>query len=142
MATPLRAACVLLALAVSGCSLFKSDGARAPEAPPEAQATPLPPLTPAVEPVTLRAWAEPRMLPPAGGQTQIIVLARKRNGDPYESLEVRFTTTEGTLYSQSKVLLTDSSGRTRDRLTTRRSATVTVNVGGTVQDVAVTVGGP
>jgi hypothetical protein len=141
MATPLRAACVLLALVLPGCSLFRSDGARAPEAP-DAQATPMPPLTPAVEPVTVRAWAEPRLLPPAGGQAQIIVLARKRNGDPYEALEVRFTTTEGTLYSRSKVLLTDSAGRTRDRLTTRQSAVVTVDVAGTVQDVAVTVGGP
>jgi hypothetical protein len=142
MATPLRAAYIALALALSACGVFRSDGARAPEAPPEAQATPMPPLTPAVEPVTVRAWAEPRLLPPAGGQAQIIVLARKRNGDPYEALEVRFTTTQGTLYSKSKVLLTDSGGRTRDRLTTQRSAVVTVDVAGTVQDVAVTVGGP
>ena len=142
MATTHRAACLLLALVVPACGLFKSDAPRAPEAPPEAAATPLPPLTAAVEPVILRAWAEPRLLPPAGGQTQIIVLARKKNGDPYEALEVRFTTTAGTLYSASKVLLTDSGGRTRDRLTTRSSATVTVNVGGTVQDVAVTVAGP
>ena len=142
MATPRHAACVLLALVLPACSLFRSDGTRAPEAPPEAAATPMPPLTPAVEPVTVRAWAEPRLLPPAGGQAQIIVLARKRNGDPYEALEVRFTTTEGALFSKSKVLLTDSSGRTRDRLTTRRSAVVTVDVGGTVQEVAVAVGGP
>jgi hypothetical protein len=142
MATPLRAACVVLALLLPACGPFRSDAPRAPEAPPEARATPLPPLVPAVEPVTVRAWAEPRLLPPAGGQAQIIVLARKKSGDPYEALEVRFTTTEGTLYSKSAVLLTDSAGRTRDRLTTRRSAVVTVDVGGTVQDVAVTVGGP
>jgi hypothetical protein len=42
----------------------------------------------------------------------------------------------------SRVMLTDSAGRTRDRLTTRRSAVVTVDVGGTVEEVAVTVGGP
>lgn len=142
MATSHRAVLLSLALVAPACGLFRSDGPRAPEAPPEAEATPLPPLTPAVEPVLLRAWAEPRLLPPAGGQTQIIVLARKRNGDPYEGLEVRFTTDEGTLYSKSKVLVTDPDGRTRDRLTTRRSAKVTVDVGGTVQEIPVTVGGP
>ena len=142
MASFRRAALLSLALLAPACSLFKSDAPRAPEAPAEPEATPLPPVTAAVEPVLLRAWAEPRVLPPAGGQTQIIVLARKRNGDPYEGLEVRFTTTEGTLYSKSRILVTDSDGRTRDRLTTRRSATVTVDVGGNVQEIKVTVGGP
>jgi len=142
MARSHRAVVLSLALAASACSVFKSDAPRAPEAPPEPEATPLPPVTQAVEPVLVRAWAEPRLLPPAGGQTQIIVLARKRNGDPYEGLEVRFSTNEGTLYSKSRILVTDSDGRTRDRLTTRRSATVTVDVGGTVQQIPVTVGGP
>jgi hypothetical protein len=131
----------LLAVAVvvlPGCGLFRGDGPRAPEAP---AATPLPPLAPAVEPVTVRAWAEPRQLPPAGGQTQIIVLARKRNGDPFEGVEVRFTTSAGTLYSQSRVLLTDKNGRTRDRLTTRDPAVVTVDVGGSVQEIPVSVAG-
>lgn len=147
MAHPYRVLSLLLALAAPACSLFRSDTPRAPEAPeageaPAPEATPFPPVTQAVEPVLLRAWAEPKLLPPAGGQTQIIVLARKRNGDPYEGLEVRFTTSAGTLYSRSKVLVTDSAGRTRDRLTTRRSATVTVDVGGTTQQIPVTVAGP
>jgi len=142
MARSHRAVVLSLALVAPACGLFKSDAPRAPEAPPEAAATPLPPVTPAVEPVLLRAWAEPRLLPPAGGQTQIIVLARKRNGDPYEGLEVRFTTSEGTLYSKSRILVTDAAGRTRDRLTTKRSATVTVDAGGHVQEIPVTVGGP
>jgi len=140
MASLRSAALLSLALLVTGCA--KSDGPRAPEAPPEPKATPLPAVTQAVEPVLVRAWAEPRLLPPAGGQTQIIVLARKRSGDPYEGLEVRFTTSEGTLFSKSRVLVTDSAGRTRDRLTTKRSATVTVDVGGNVQEIPVTVGGP
>jgi hypothetical protein len=136
-----RRALLVVAVAVlPACGLFRGDGQgpRAPEAP---AATPLPPLAQAVEPVLVRAWAEPRQLPPAGGQTQIIVLARKRNGDPFEGVEVRFTTTAGSLYSQSKVLLTDANGRTRDRLTTRDPAVVTVNVGGSVQTIPVAVAG-
>jgi hypothetical protein len=50
-------------------------------------------------------------------------------------------TSEGTLYSASGILATDAAGRTRDRLTTRRSAVVTVNVGGTIQKIEVTVAG-
>jgi hypothetical protein len=136
---------VLAALAVvlcsAGCVLFKDREPRAPAPPPGPEATPLPSVAQAVEPVTVRAWAEPRLLPPAGGQAQILVLARKRNGDPFEAVEVQFVTDEGTLFSQSKILLTDAAGRTRDRLTTRRSATVTVNAGGTKQQIQVTVAG-
>lgn len=132
---------VLLTALAPACGLFRSDAPRAPEAP-AAEAAPLPPVAQAVEPVLIRAWAEPRRLPPAGGQAQILVLAHKRNGDPFEAVEVRFETTAGTLFSGSRILLTDSAGRTRDRLTTRRSAVVTVNAGGTVQEVPVTVAGP
>ena len=136
-----RALVVVLALAaLPACGLLRGGG-DAPRAPEEPAPTPFPPLAQAVEPVLLRAWAEPRQLPPAGGQTQIIVLARKRNGDPFEGVEVRFTTTAGTLYSQSRVLLTDSAGRTRDRLTTRDPAVVTVDVGGTVEQIPVAVAG-
>ena len=135
----IRRALVAVAVAVlPACGLFRGDAPRAPEAPVP---TPLPPLAQAVEPVLVRAWAEPRQLPPAGGQTQLIVLARKRNGDPFEGVEVRFTTTAGTLYSQSRVLLTDANGRTRDRLTTRDPAVVTVDVGGSVQTIPVAVAG-
>jgi len=45
---------------------------------------------------------------------------------------VRVRTSTGTLYSQGRVLMTDASGRTRDRLTARRGATITVNAGGAV----------
>jgi hypothetical protein len=91
--------------------------------------------------VVARAWAEPRQLPPAGGQAQILVLARKRNGDPFEGVEVQVRTSQGTLFSASRILTTDAAGRTRDRLTTSRSAVVTVNAGGAIQQIEVTVAG-
>ena len=132
---------LLLLIAAPACGLFRDSGPRAPEAPPTPAPTPLPKVTRASEPVTARAWAEPRQLPPAGGQTQILVLARKRNGDPFEGVEVQVQTSEGTLFSASKILTTDAAGRTRDRLTTKRSAVVTVNVGGAIHKVEVAVAG-
>ena len=134
-------------LTVPGCGLFRDSPPRAPEAPeaPEAPATPeptpLPSVAKAPEAVIVRAWAEPRRLPPAGGQAQIMVLARKRNGDPFEGIEVRVEASEGTLFSGGKILTTDAAGRTRDRLTTRRSSTVTVNAGGSIHQIEVAVAG-
>ena len=133
----LRRAALLAALCTAAACGVVREG---PKAPPTPAPTPLPPLARAPEAVVIRAWAEPRQLP-AGGQTQLIVQARKRNGDPFEGLEVRFTTTEGRLFSQSRVLTTDAAGRTRDRLTTQRSARVTVDVGGTRSEIQVTVAG-
>jgi hypothetical protein len=132
---------VLLLIAAPGCGVFRDSPPRAPEAPPTPEPTPLPTVVRAPEPVVARAWAEPRQLPPAGGQTQILVQARKRNGDPFPGVEVLVTTSEGTLYSASEILATDATGRTRDRLTTRRSAVVTVNVGGTIHTIEVAVAG-
>ena len=138
---------VSVLMAAPGCGPFRDSPPRAPE-PPEAPATPptpeptpLPSVSKAPEAVIVRAWAEPRRLPPAGGQAQILVLARKRNGDPFEGVEGRVEASEGTLFSGSKILTTDASGRTRDRLTTRRSSTVSVNVGGSVHTIEVAVAG-
>src|SRR5688500_17892623 len=105
---------LLLLVALPGCGLFRDSPPRAPEAPPTPEPTPLPPVAKAAEPVVVRAWAEPRQLPPAGGQTQILVLARKRNGDPFEGVAVRVEASEGTLFSKSQILTTDAAGRTRD----------------------------
>jgi hypothetical protein len=135
---------VLLTVTAPACGLFRESPPRppsAPEASPTPEPTPLPPVAKAAEPVVVRAWAEPRQLPPAGGQTQILVLARKKNGDPFEGVEVRVTTSEGTLFSASRILTTDATGRTRDRLTTRRPATVTVNVGGAIHTIEIAVAG-
>jgi len=131
-----RALIIFILIAAPACR-----SGRAPEGPPTPAPTPLPSVARAPQPVVVRAWAEPRQLPPAGGQTQIIVLARKRSGDPFEGVQVQVRSSEGTLFSASGILTTDAAGRTRDRLTTRRSASVTVNVGGTIQKIEVTVAG-
>jgi hypothetical protein len=81
--------------------------------------------------LVVAAWPEPSRLPAGGGQAQILVRVRKRGGAPYAGVEVRIESSEGTLYSKGRVLTTDASGMTRDRLTTRKSAAVSVNAGGT-----------
>jgi hypothetical protein len=88
-------------------------------------------VTPITEPFTVAAWAEPAKLPPLGGQCQIIVRVLKRGGAPLAGVEVRLSASKGTLYSAGRVLVTDASGKTRDRLTARAGATVTLNAGGT-----------
>ena len=45
---------------------------------------------------------------------------------------MRLSASAGTLFSGGKVLVTDASGRTRDRLTARSATLITVNAGGTV----------
>lgn len=99
--------------------------------PPRDKEAPLP-VKKAPEEVVVAAWAEPRHLPPGGGQAQILVRLQRRGGAPFVGVEVRIQTSAGTLFSQSRILVTDSTGRTRDRLTTRRSAVITVNAGGTI----------
>jgi len=76
------------------------------------------------------AWSEPKVLPPGGGQAQILVRVQKRGGQPFPGVEVRLEASHGTLYSRGRILRTAANGMTRDRLTTRRSAEVTLNVGG------------
>jgi hypothetical protein len=146
----------LLIVGSAGCGLFRGEAPRppqppegspvpgespAPEASPAPQETAAPSVMKAAEPVIVRAWAEPRLLPPAGGQAQLLVLARKRNGDPFAGVEVRFQASEGSLFSGGRILTTDDAGRTRDRLTTRQSSVVTVDVGGTTREIQVTVAG-
>jgi hypothetical protein len=122
-----RGVIVLLAATLPGCALFRAE----PKGPGSTGTDPLP-VQKAPEEVVVAAWSEPKQLPPFGGQAQIIVRAQRRGGKPFEGVEVRVRTSAGTLFSQGRVLVTDASGRTRDRLTARRDATVTVNAGGTV----------
>ena len=134
----LRAAITLgLALAAPGCGLFHHKE-KAPAIPTE----PPPPLPvkKASEEVVVAAWAEPKRLPPMGGSSQILVRLRKRGGAPYEGVEVRMQTSTGQLFSGGKVLVTDSAGQTRDRITTSRTARITLNAGGTVYRFQVPVG--
>jgi hypothetical protein len=137
----LRRALVVFALAAA-LPACRSAPARPPAASstvPPSSAQPPPSATPedalvvtaATEPFTLAAWAEPAKLPPLGGQCQIIVRVLKRGGAPYPGVEVRLEASKGTLYSAGRILVTDASGKTRDRLTARAGATITLNAGGT-----------
>ncbi len=92
------------------------------------------------EPIVVTAWAEPRHLTEGGGQAQILVRVQKRNGVRLPGVEVRLRSSEGTLFSGGRVLVTDAQGMTRDRLTTRQTATVTLNAGGTRHTFQVLVG--
>lgn len=85
----------------------------------------------AAEDVVIAAWSEPRHLASGGGQAQILIRAQRKGGQPYPGVEVRLRTSRGELYSSGKVLVTDGRGMTRDRLTTRKSAEITINAGGT-----------
>jgi hypothetical protein len=131
--------------AAAGCSVIRHgpEGAPPPGAPAAADSPPPPlPVDKAPEDVIVAAWAEPSRLPPAGGQAQILVRLQKRGGVPFPGVQVRLRTSAGNLYSDGKVLVTDSSGRTRDRLTTRSSAHITLNAGGTVYRFRIPVAAP
>jgi hypothetical protein len=54
-------------------------------------------------------------------------------------VDVRVETTQGRLYSQGQILTTDQSGRTRDRITTHRTARIEINAGGTRYSILVPV---
>src|SRR5262245_57986569 len=83
------------------------------------------------EEIIVAAWADASALPSRGGQAQLLVRVQKRGGTPFPGVEVRLQASSGTLYSGGKILITDNRGMTRDRLTTRTTATVTLNAGGT-----------
>jgi hypothetical protein len=128
---------------IAGCGAVRHgpQGAPPPPAAPDSPPPPLP-VDKAPEDVIVAAWAEPSRLPPAGGQAQILVRLQKRGGVPFPGVQVRLRTSAGNLYSDGKVLVTDSSGRTRDRLTTHSSAHITLNAGGTVYRFRVPVAAP
>lgn len=129
-----------------------------PPPPPAPTSTPGEPLTPeppstapkeeylpvkkVPDPIVVAAWAEPKALPPGGGQVQILVRIQKRGGRRYPGVEVRLVASDGTLYSMGNVLVTDTQGMTRDRLTTRTTSTITLNAGGTRYRFRVPVGEP
>jgi hypothetical protein len=104
--------------------------ALAPEPPVPPEDEPLP-VKAVEEPIVVAAWAEPRQLPPGGGQAQILVRIQRVGGRRFPGVEVRLRASPGTLFSDGRVLVTDAQGMTRDRLTTRKTAVVTLNAGGT-----------
>src|SRR6266536_399577 len=136
----LIAALATAALAGGGCSLFR--GHKAPAARTPAGPQPPLPVENAPEEVLVAAWAAPPHLPSVGGQAQIVVKLQKRGGAPFPGVQVRLQTSAGTLFSGGRVLVSDATGRTRDRLTTRTSAHVTLNAGGTVYRFRVPVTAP
>jgi hypothetical protein len=139
-----------LAAVIAGCGVVQrvhhpgeppSTGAEPVPSAPESPPPPLP-VEKAPEDVIVAAWAEPARLPSEGGQVQVLVRLQKRGGAPFPGVQVRLRTSTGSLYSGGKVLVTDEAGRTRDRLTTRRTAHITLNAGGTVYRFRVPVGEP
>ncbi|HYU41866.1 MAG TPA: hypothetical protein VEQ84_06920 [Vicinamibacteria bacterium] len=135
-------AAALIGLA-GGCSVIRHgpEAGPSPRAAPDSPPPPLP-VDKAPEDVIVAAWAEPSRLPPAGGEAQILVRLQKRGGVPFPGVQVRLRTSAGSLYSGGKILVTDASGRTRDRLTTHSSAHITLNAGGTVYRFRVPVVAP
>ena len=141
MPTRVALALLLVVVLLPACATHREP----PPPPPPPRGEPLPPEPPppprqeeeplavheVQEPIVVAAWAEPRLLPPGGGQAQIMIRVQKRGGRRFPGVEVRLRTTEGSLYSAGKVLVTDAQGMTRDRLTTRKDATITLNAGGT-----------
>jgi hypothetical protein len=133
-------ACLLLsALLAGGCeTLGHKEPPPPPPPPPGTPLTPEPsvdeepgPVTKVAEPIVVAAWAEPKELPAGGGQAQIMVRIQKEGGKRFPGVEVRLRSSGGTLFSAGRVLVTDASGMTRDRLTARKTTTVTLNAGGT-----------
>jgi hypothetical protein len=130
-----------VAAAAAGCGVVRRGPETARPPAPESPPPPLP-VAKAPEDVIVAAWAEPARLPPAGGQAQILVRLQKQGGAPFPGVQVRLRTSAGTLYSRGRVLVTDAAGRTRDRLTTRAPAHITLNAGGTVYRFRVHVASP
>ena len=126
--------------ALVSCATHRHQPPPPPPPPPGEPLQPEPPAPPGEvelpvkaveEPIVVAAWAEPRQLPPGGGQSQILVRIQKRGGRRFPGVEVRLATSAGSLYSAGRVLVTDAQGMTRDRLTTRKTAVITLNAGGT-----------
>lgn len=144
--SPIRLLVLLvLCLGLGACGALGARPKYPPPPPPPAPGQPLEPdatrrpadeddLLPVKkveEEIVVAAWAEPRELPPGGGEAQILVRIQKRGGRRFPGVEVRLRASEGSLYSRGRVLVTDAQGMTRDRLTTQRNAVITLNAGGT-----------
>jgi hypothetical protein len=140
---------LLCAFASGACTtLSRKEPPLPPPPPPGTPLTPEPeaveeeplPVIAVQEPIVVAAWAEPKELPPGGGQAQILVRIQRRGGRRFPGVEVRLRSSTGALFSSGKVLVTDGSGMTRDRLTTKKTTTITLNAGGTRYRFQVPVG--
>jgi len=151
LALPLRLLLLSCVVAWAGCqTLGGRSEPKPPPVPAGAPLTPEPeppgdeplPVARVAEPIVVAAWAEPKELPAGGGQAQILVRIQKRGGKRFPGVEVRLRSSTGSLFSAGQVLVTDASGMTRDRLTTKKTATITLNAGGTRYRFRVPVGEP
>jgi hypothetical protein len=120
---------LLLGGALAGCARLRHRSAEEPL-----------PVKPVEEEIIVAAWAEPPRLFSGGGSAQLLVRVQKRGGAPYPGVEVRFHASDGSLYSGGNILVTDRQGLSRDRLTTQKTATITLNAGGTRYRFQVPVG--
>lgn len=140
------AAAALLVVSFGACQVPR----RPPPPPPPPEPAPTSTASPAEpeplpvkqveEDIVVAAWAEPSRLPRGGGQVQVLVRVQKPGGAPYPGVEVRLRASTGSLYSKGEILMTDARGMTRDRLSTRQTARVTLNAGGTRYTIRVPVG--
>lgn len=136
----------LAAIVVAACTAAACAALRHEPSPPSTfRGEPLPPEPPSsthgedeqlrvrevAVPIVVAAWAEPRDLPPGGGSAQILVRVQRRGGARFPGVEVRLHASQGTLFSAGRTLVTDAQGMTRDRLTTQKTALITMNAGGT-----------
>ncbi len=127
---------LLFAGTLAGCRSLREEGT--PPEPPLDE-PPLP-VKKVQEEIVVAAWAEPSHLPEGGGQAQILVRVQKRGGAPFPDVEVRLSASKGGLYSKGAILNTNARGMTRDRLSTRKTAVITLNAGGTRYRFRVPVG--
>src|SRR5262249_21883707 len=117
---------LLPVLTLTGCSsLFQHHPGAPPPASPEEEAALV--VKKVEEEIIVAAWAEPAKLPESGGQSQILVRVQKRGGARFPGVEVRLRASVGALFSSGRVLVTDAQGMTRDRLSTPRTTTITLN---------------
>lgn len=123
-----------LALLLVSCQTLGHRGSE-PTAPGEPAA-----VKKVEEEIVIAAWAEPKRLPSSGGQAQLLVRVQKRGGARFPGVEVSLGASTGSLYSAGRILMTDAEGMTRDRLTTTKTAVVTLNAGGTRYRFQVPVG--
>lgn len=134
-----RARCVLAVTSLASMLVSCQTFGHRPDSSP---ATPSEPLAvkKVEEEIVIAAWAEPKRLPRGGGQVQLLVRVQKRGGARFPGVEVSLAASTGSLYSAGRILMTDAEGMTRDRLTTTKTAIVTLNAGGTRYRFQVPVG--
>ena len=72
----------------------------------------------------------PASLPLTGGTVNLVAVVFGTNGTPVSGGAVTFSTTNGTLASGGSTVYTDAQGEARDTLNTDKTATVTVQAGG------------